>query len=248
MLDYLPVAFALYANQMQHTMSGTEVLAFGAGVGIIVIAFMVLHRGLLEHRQNKKTKLTPKYTLATIREARIQCAVEFSQTLAMLDTRKINLRRDRRELDAVTLQCSAERGNLDTMPMFEALLKAEDVFVDSYRWTVTVASEISQRIGTLDRIIAIGEDLEKKLREHNTQDAQAQPSPAQVTAVLIVLSKELTALRDLRQSVQEDCNETAAFLQTIKQQVHVEGDGPGAKWIAARHSGVLHRLAPKKAS
>ncbi len=243
MFDNLPMTYAIYAGQPQLTLSGTEIILFGAAIGIVVVILMLLQAGWQAHRHNKKSKPTPQQTLEVIKQARIQCVVEFGDVLSMLDTRKLNLRRDRRALDAITLQCSAERGNLDTMPIFEDLTKAEDIFVDNYKWTRNGTGEVYKRINTLDRIIAIGEELQNRLLEQQDQDGKAQPSE-----VLVNLEKEMKALRNLRQMIQEDCNEMTTFLLTIKLPVHLEGDGPGVQWIKARHSGVLHRLAPKKAS
>lgn len=251
MFENIPFTYSLYA--VPPIMSGVEVLFFGAALGIFVVVLMLLSAGWKAH---KKSKPSPQKTVNNIRSARIGCVVDFGQILSQLETRQINLRRDRRELDAITIQCSAERGDVEFSPHFDALITAEDRFVDSYKWTESMLAEIYKRIGTLDRLITIGEELEKRLVEWDNQDAKVdkpmtpQSFDRKMEVVHINLQKEIKALRDLKESVQKDCNEATTFLLTIKQPVHLQineadGEGAGARWIKARHSGVLHRLRPK---
>lgn len=248
MNEFMPFGYSLYA--VPQTLSGTEVLLFGAAIGILALVLMLFSAGWKAHKDGKLNQKRAKAHVKSIHDARIACVVEVAQALSVLDRRRINLRRDRAALDAITIECAVERGNLETLPLFCKLVEAEDVFVESYKFTETMTASIHQQIGVLDRLIASGERLEASLLSSCEADAKSdKPTTAesfdgQMELFTIAVQKEIKELRDLKQIIQKDCNETTTFLLTIKQPVHLEGDGDGAggRWIKARHSAVLHRL------
>lgn len=251
MNEFMPFGYSLYA--VPQTLSGTEVLLFGAAIGILALVLMLFSAGWKAHKDGKLNQKRAKAHVKSIHDARIACVVEVAQALSVLDRRKINLRRDRAALDAITIECAVERGNLDTMPIFSKLVRAEDIFVESFYWTESMAESIVRQIGEFDQLIASGEKLEASLLAWSEADANSgKPTTAQsfnreAEVLTITLQKEIKLLRDLKALAQKDCDKTATFLITMSQPVHLEGDGDGARaqWIKARHSGVMSRLFAK---